>query len=200
MTNIEKAKELAAKQWRVFPVHYIREDGKCSCLKPKCEKSPGKHPMTEHGFNDATTDVKQIEYWWGKHPEANIGVATGLSNLVVIDIDIKETNEGEQFFDILAGEDKNTRTIKTGSGGFHYYYNADPDVKIISSTNFNEIKGLDIRAIGGYVLVEGSNHLSGRNYEILLDAPIIDLPEKIKQFLNPDKDVKAITRDRKSVV
>ena len=30
----------------------------------------GKHPLTEHGLNDATTDHRQIEAWWRRWPDA----------------------------------------------------------------------------------------------------------------------------------
>ena len=30
-----------------------------------------------HGYKDATTDEKKIVEWWSRHPNANIGIATG---------------------------------------------------------------------------------------------------------------------------
>jgi hypothetical protein len=45
----------------------------------------GKHPLTGHGFHDATADPDQIERWWARHPSANVGIAT--EGLIVIDVD-----------------------------------------------------------------------------------------------------------------
>ena len=52
----------ADRGWPVFPVHSLREYG-CSCGKPDCD-SPGKHPRTNHGFKDVTTDTQQVKHWW----------------------------------------------------------------------------------------------------------------------------------------
>ena len=60
----------------VVPMHTI-EDGHCSCEAVSDCPRPGKHPITRHGVNDATTDNEQIVNWWTDHPHANIGVATG---------------------------------------------------------------------------------------------------------------------------
>src|ERR1700722_19073193 len=68
----ESALDYARRGWQVFP---------CA---PRA-----KIPLTEHGFHDATTDPDQINRWWRDNPAANIGIATGDANLVVIDIDEK---------------------------------------------------------------------------------------------------------------
>src|SRR5690348_15514770 len=70
----------------IFPLHGIRS-GRCTCGNSKCEK-PGKHPRTEHGFKDASTDAAKIRQWWTRWPSANIGYA--VTGHVVIDIDGEE--------------------------------------------------------------------------------------------------------------
>lgn len=38
----------------------------------------GKRPLTVHGFQDASIDRGVVTAWWGRHPDANIGVPTGV--------------------------------------------------------------------------------------------------------------------------
>src|SRR5436853_4022810 len=78
----------ASCRWFVLPLHSMR-NGVCSCGNRDC-KSPAKHPRTPNGEKDATIDPARIKEWWAKWPDANLGVATGPSNLIVIDIDGEE--------------------------------------------------------------------------------------------------------------
>jgi len=43
-----------------------------------------------HGLLDATCDQDKIRAWWECWPDANIGIATGLSKLTVLDVDTKK--------------------------------------------------------------------------------------------------------------
>ena len=54
------ALDYARRGWAVFPVHYIKPNGKCSCDKSDCENS-GKHPMTYNGLKDASSDPAAVE-------------------------------------------------------------------------------------------------------------------------------------------
>ena len=51
----------------------------CSCRDPDCGQ-PGKHPLgalVPHGGRDACQLRARILAWWTRHPQANIGLATG---------------------------------------------------------------------------------------------------------------------------
>jgi hypothetical protein len=51
----------------------------CSCRDPGCGQV-GKHPLgslVSHGVKDATYNRARILAWWTRHPQANIGLATG---------------------------------------------------------------------------------------------------------------------------
>ena len=152
--------------WAVFPTHSIR-DGKCTCGKPDCS-SPGKHPLTRHGFKDATTDPEVIRRWWKRYPWANIAIATGEKSgrLLVIDIDCKPDRgiSGEETWREVEQSCPATVEVLTGGGGRHLYFNYLDSVKIKSGAGMIG-PGVDVRADGGYVLAPPSLHRSGKCYE-----------------------------------
>lgn len=145
---LEAALKYASFGWYVFP-----------CI--------GKDPLpTTHGFHSATRDPKLINFWWGTHPERNIGIATGTdySGLVVIDIDDKNGKCGSaslRDWEMEHGDLPETVTAISGSGGTHYYFYTDKPFR--SKTDIME--GVDIRANGGYIIAPPSIHpVTGRPY------------------------------------
>ena len=157
----EAALNYAKRGWHVFPLHHP-VNGTCSCGKDDCP-SPGKHPRTEHGLSDATTDPEIITRWWGEDPNANIGVRTGkISGIVVVDVDAK--NGGIESWQDL--QDFNGRvdtlTSLTGGVGLHLFFQAPAEE--LKSTTGNMVPGIDTRAEGGYVVMPPSLHVSGRRY------------------------------------
>ena len=73
---VEAALDYAARGWSVIPLHQVIREG-CSCGKPSCDRSRGKHPRTDHGVTDASTDPATIRGWWREWPSANVGIACG---------------------------------------------------------------------------------------------------------------------------
>jgi putative DNA primase/helicase len=67
----------------------------CSCGQVGC-KSPGKHPLTRHGVDDATADLAQVQAWWSQWPQANIGIRVS-RNTLVLDFDWKCANALETW-------------------------------------------------------------------------------------------------------
>jgi len=160
-SNLEKDISTYLKLgWPVLPLHYPKKPNECSCGKLACENI-GKHPRTEHGLNDATTDERVIESWQRRWDFFNVGVLT--NGLVVVDIDPRHGGD-DSLYDIekkytLMPETVNTLT---GGGGQHLIYKAPPGKKIKNKVGL--APGLDIRANGGYVVAPHSLHKSGRNY------------------------------------
>lgn len=149
--------------WRVFPLHSI-VDGACSCGAASCTGTkPGKHPRTQRGCLDATTDAAQIKAWWGQWPDANVGVATG-SGLVVIDIDPRHGGE-EGFDDVVdrLGRLPDTVEAITGSKGRHIYLRVPDGIEVRNSAGTLGL-GVDVRGEGGYVVAAPSTHVSGGVY------------------------------------
>ncbi len=132
-------------------------------LKPK-----DKRPATANGCKAATTNKEQIAAWWDKHPDSNIGMATGRlsGGLVVVDLDIDES-KGIDGYESLKewqrenGELPETWQSITGRGGYHMLY-------MSTSGHKNRVglyDGVDIRGEGGYIVAPPSIHPNGRKYE-----------------------------------
>ena len=156
----------------------------------------GKHskePLPgSKGFKDATTDEKIIRSWDAE----NYGIPTGdISAIFVYDCDIKAGVDGVSgFLKILKVNSlfeyikkyPDALIIKTGSGGYHFYYGIPTglDHNLRNTTNINGIKGLDVRGNGGYVVSPGSIHPNGNKYEVmngsLSNIPL--MPEELYGF------------------
>jgi hypothetical protein len=111
--------------YRVLPLHHpvstsvIQGRGMlCSCRDSACG-AVGKHPLTPHGLNDATSDPAQLGRWWRCWPQANIGLVTG-EVADVLDIDGPAGRAAVRRF----AADHNLRLegplVGTGSG-WHLY-------------------------------------------------------------------------------
>ncbi len=165
MNMLEAALDHASKGHFVFPTHSVLE-GSCTCNKPDCS-SPGKHPIITGWQGAATTDPTKIRAWWAQWPWANIGIAMGPSRLIVLDVDVSETKDGRITLARLEREYHalpKTYTVRTGSGGLHYYFAANGTVVKNSVGGLGE--GLDIKSDGGYVIAPPSRHISGNCYTV----------------------------------
>jgi bifunctional DNA primase/polymerase-like protein/AAA domain-containing protein/primase-like protein len=147
--------------WPVFPLHGIR-DGRCTCADPKCD-SPGKHPRTEHGVKDATSDTGTIQRWWAQWPDANIGGTTGgTSGVDVLDVDPRHYGD-ETLRELERKHEELPKTVLslTGGGGCHVFFRHIPGLK---NSNGEIGEGIDLKTDGGYVVLPPSRHFSGRQY------------------------------------
>ena len=167
---LDEALQYAGRGWRVFPLHHI-VNSKCSCGR-SCA-SPGKHPRVKGGFKAATTDVAQITAWWSKWPEANIGIATG-AGLTVVDLDGPEG--AAQLATMVAENEPLPRTLTAQTGrGYHLYFRAEG----LGSSARGKVH---IRGEGGYVVAPPSNHLSGNHYKWILELPLAEMPDWLRQY------------------
>ena len=172
--------------WAVFPLHGV-QSGECTCGNPDC-KRVGKHPLTAHGLNDATTDEATIRRWWKKHPKANIGIATGSrSDLVVVDIDPRHSgSKSLRKFEDEDGPLPDGPQVRTGGGGVHLHFR-HPGGRVKTRTGV--LQGIDIRADGGYVVGAGSRHESGEFYlwvegKTPKKMPLPLLPDRLLKLIN----------------
>ncbi len=123
-----------------------------------------KNPLTEHGFLDASADIKQIDEWWTRWPRANVAIPMGkASGLIAIDIDPR--NGGRESWDSLvlqhgALPDTARQVTGRGDGGFHAFFRA-PSVRLPETLG----PGVDVQGEGGYVMAAPSIHpASGKPY------------------------------------
>lgn len=179
----------AQRGWAVIPLHWIMDDGRCSCaVGPNpCTDSFGKHPLRKGwttGDRLSAADLYAI--WIEQTPRANIGIRTGtISGFFVLDVDPK--SGGFDSLEKLQVEISlpPTYVVKTGSGGYHYYF-AMPDFALRNNANRELLKkygpGLDIRGDGGQVVAAGSRTDRG-TYVVQVDAPIAPAPAALLTLL-----------------
>jgi hypothetical protein len=151
----------AARGWMVIPLHWPLGGGRCSCADAACA-SPGKHPIFGRWEWHASNEPHTLRSWWAQAPRANVGVATGASGLVVLDVD---GPEGIASLKALAAENRplpRTLKFRTGSGGLHLIFK-DPSFSVPSRRSLRP--KLDVRGDGGLICAPPSLHASGRRYE-----------------------------------
>jgi len=94
----------------------------CSCRDPGCGQ-PAKHPLgslVPHGVKDATTNRARILAWWTRHPQANIGLATG-HRFDVLDVDGPAGGHAIHTLAAEHGLQSSGPLVRTGGGGWHFY-------------------------------------------------------------------------------
>jgi Bifunctional DNA primase/polymerase, N-terminal len=121
-----------------------------------CEPG-GKRPLTYNGFWEATTNLNRVKAWWGRWPDANVGVPTGKgSGLLVLDVDPRDG--GPESLATLERENgplPETARARTGGGGVHVFFRYPAEKEVRNSAGWLG-PGLDVRGEGGYVLVPPS--------------------------------------------
>ena len=162
---------------------------------------PGqKRPLTARGFHDASTDLAQIEHWWARWPEANLGLPTGaVFGVVVVDVDVREHVDGRESMRraLNAGRvGMPVFTVVSPSGGRHGYYPATPDV--VQRSWQVARAGVDFRGDGGYIVIPPS-HTTAGSYRLATvrqgAASGID-SDGLRNFLDPRPALKPRAADR----
>ncbi|MGB1189891.1 MAG: AAA family ATPase [Pseudomonadales bacterium] len=187
-TKTEWAKYWSSLGFSVVPVHYVKEDGSCSCAMGKDCPSPGKHPAPSRWkkYQETKADDHTLEMWFdGRFEKYNLGVVTGKvsGNVFVVDVDIGEGKPGPDTIDDLqmAHDDlPETLAQVTGSGGMHFFYRAPENIEILTGKNTLG-DGVDTRGEGGFVVVAPSNHKSGNHYKVQPEA-IVESPEWLREM------------------
>lgn len=179
------ARAAAKRGERCFPITHA-EPGRCSCgcTDATCRKW-GKHPVPGFKWKEwANTDVSILAKWERKYPLANVANVTG-EVFAVIDVDGDRGAQNLDHLEKQLGTLPPTCTVVTGriEGGFHSRFRTSRPIrgKVIAP-------GLELKALGGYVVGVGSIHKSGKQYRWLSgcsprDRQYAPLPQPWEDFL-----------------
>jgi len=138
----------------------------------------GKRPLIKwEKYASEKPSADQVRKWWGKYPDANIGIITGgVSGITVIDID---SDEGIGAFAKLVGQVK-TPTVYSPRGGLHHYFRYDGG-RLKSRARI--LPGVDVRNDGGFIIAPPSIGENGEVYEwsprCNLSHPFAVLPDSV---------------------
>ncbi|MFE4828361.1 bifunctional DNA primase/polymerase [Streptomyces sp. NPDC056672] len=194
------ALDAAVRGWHVFPLRPGDKrpalHGETTC--PRTGDCTAGHRKWE---DRATTDPDRIRRAWSVRP-FNVGVATGPSGLLVVDLDMPKSGKGSAdtpsgvtTFRALcerAGQPvPTTYRTRTASGGVHLYFTA-PDGDRLSNTAGKLGQLIDTRAWGGYVVGAGSV-IAGDGYTITDPSPVAPLPEWLCALLTARQASRALT-------
>jgi bifunctional DNA primase/polymerase-like protein len=174
---LDAALGYAARGIPVYPVHWPRPTpGQaalgCSCRQgPSCDR-PAKHPLVRHGVNDATTNPAQLERWWRRWPQANLGLATGVV-FDALDVDGPAGLATLQQLTRTAGLRLHGPLVATGGGGWHHWFHPTG----LGNRPPRGLAQVDWRGKGGTVLAPPSCHASGQRYRWLRGLDQALLPE-----------------------
>jgi len=161
----------AARDWCVVP------------LRPR-----DKVPLIRwRGFQERRPDAADVERWFDRWPDANVGIVTGaISKLCVVDVDPRHGGDDSLAAWVRAhGGLPATVACRTGGGGRHLYFTAPPEAL---RGRAGVAAGIDVRAEGGPVVAPPSVHPSGRRYawqagRAPADIAVHDLPAWLERLV-----------------
>ncbi|MFE7155308.1 bifunctional DNA primase/polymerase [Streptomyces sp. NPDC057636] len=187
---LASALEPVHRGWHVFPLRPgdKRPAGHAERLCPSTGRCTGGHRKPEQR---ATTDPDLVTAAWTVQPY-NIGIATGPSGLLVVDLDVVKpeelegTPDGVESLSALcerAGQTlPPTYQVRTPSGGRHLYF-TQPAGARLHSTAGRLGHHIDTRGWGGYVVAPGSTTPNGA-YTVTDESPVAPLPGWLAEQLS----------------
>lgn len=179
-TVLSEAISLVREHYTIFPIHISKQITSstaeqiflCTCGKIGCL---GKHPDVISFSTDSTTDIKRISRYGNKWETRGIAIHLRKCYCWVVDVDAPKGYEELKSITDEYGELPETRTVRTGGGGVHYYFSGWIDK--ISSGKLAE--HIDIKGNVGdaYVVAPPTMHHSGNRYEYINRRKPVDAPE-----------------------
>jgi hypothetical protein len=153
----------------------------CSCRDPDCGQ-PAKHPLgslVPHGVKDATTNRARVLAWWTRHPQANIGLATGHLFMSWMSTAPPAPTPSGPWRLSMACRVRGRWSAPAG-GGWHFYLAPTG----LGNVHPHDLPHVDWRGRGGYVVAPPSRHpyqwATGRD----LDTPPGTVPAVVLERLD----------------
>ncbi|WP_172254916.1 bifunctional DNA primase/polymerase [Saccharibacillus deserti] len=165
---IEQAKDYAHAGFHIIPMCPADHAGMSARHIEVC-RSPGKRPLIRGWQNAGIPSDAEIEKWFRKWPQANIGMALGQQQgFVAIDLD---GDFGRRKLEELSkGELPDTWQFSTPGGGMRYLFAAPKDYAVqkyaISDPN-PEAQHSELLLLGEHscTVLPPSKHRNGGYYE-----------------------------------
>lgn len=195
---------VVASGWPCFP---LRAGTKIPAIPsahpvgdPKRGICKGECGNPGHGVLDATTKITVLQGWTASYPHCNWGLHVGAAGMLVVDVDVKNpepAQNGEYTWRehcAREGYDR-TFTVRTPSGGWHFYYRLPEDLTITTRSLLGV--GIDVRSTGGYVVAPGCYVDDGQvrgAYEVIDQVPIAPLPAWIERLYRDDQAARTAMR------
>lgn len=155
---LRAALRYASQGLRVIPIH------------------PGqKRPVGDNWQNRATTNPDTIRTWWGQDPQFGVGLVMGWYGnrcVFAIDVDngvddktgrVKEGSESLRDLELSYGSLPDTVTSLSGGGGQHIILWADVEINNDQAGRLG--LDLDLRGVGGQIVVWPTIHPNGNSYQ-----------------------------------
>jgi hypothetical protein len=176
--NKEAALSLASLGYSVFPCN------------------PDKTPRVRAWETTASRSPFDIAVKWDVSPESLPGLPVGAHGLIVIDADRKVGGtDGVLAFTQLCAEHhidlSGAFVVETPTGGgLHFYFKTDLPY---SNSKGTLPDGIDVRGIGGYVIVPGATLPDGRSYKVVGGSwdSIPALPDALARLLREKRTAAA---------
>lgn len=157
---IDQIKEYVNSGWSILPV------------KPE-EKRPFMTNWLQYTKTKASMDT--VENWFNNLSGAGVGAVTGrISNMIVLDVESWCKTPIEELLKRYPTQ----MIAKSGSGGYHLYYQYPQGVSKVSN-RVGIFEGADLRADGGFIVLPPTIHPNGNRYEWIKKGPLGVFPKPL---------------------
>ena len=165
----------AMRGWPVLP---LNEKEKRPLVDKELE-GPDGEPLF-HGLKQATTDLATIERWWDAHPNANIGLRTG----IVFDVLDLDGPPATAAMVKVAPRYRHDGPVSSTGKGYHLLFAASGS----KNHAFLMDTTVDFRGDNGYIVAPPSIHPSGHRYKWARDSNNLpEPPEWLRPLIFPPK-------------